>query len=105
MNNKVKIALGLLAAGTLVLVNLKRKRREKLRTFTAPDGNTYQENQIYRTFDDKVYKNGKRLRFNTIEPAQENRSSNNYYEENSINYPKNNQNKNIDYHQKGNRHQ
>lgn len=105
MNNKVKIALGLIATGTLVLINLKRKRRERLKMFTAPDGNTYQENQTYRTFDNQFYKNGKRLRFNKLESEQENHSPANHYEENAVNISKNHQNKNITYHQKGNRHQ
>ncbi|AZA54645.1 hypothetical protein EG348_17400 [Chryseobacterium sp. G0201] len=105
MNNKIKLALGLIATGTLVLLNLKRKRRERLKIFTAPDGNTYKENQTYRTFDNQFYKNGKRLRFNTLEAENENHSSNSYYEENSVNYSNSNQNKNITYHQKGNRHQ
>ncbi|MDQ0594535.1 hypothetical protein QFZ37_002904 [Chryseobacterium ginsenosidimutans] len=106
MNNKVKIALSLIAGGTLILLSLKRKRRQKLKTFIAPDGNSYKENQIYRTFDNSLYKNGKRIHFNKPE-LEENQSSGDYYDGDTGNLLKNklNINKNISYHQKGNRHQ
>ncbi|MCS3869550.1 hypothetical protein J3D55_002466 [Chryseobacterium ginsenosidimutans] len=107
MNNKVKVALAVIAGGTLILAGLRRKKREKLKTFTAPDGNTYKENQIYRTFDNKLYKNGRPIHFETPETEPENHSSNNYYNGNTGNFSKNNlnHNKNASYHQKGSRHQ
>jgi hypothetical protein len=107
MNNKVKVALALIAGGTLVLAGLRRRKREKLKTFTAPDGNKYKENQIYRTFDNRLYKNGKHIHFNTPETEPENHSSGNYYNGNTGNFSKNNisNNKNTSYHQKGSRHQ
>jgi hypothetical protein len=49
MNNKVKIALVILAGSSLILLNLRRRKNIKSKTYTAPDGNTYRENQIYRT--------------------------------------------------------
>ncbi|WP_042722640.1 hypothetical protein [Flavobacterium sp. B17] len=105
MNSKIKIALALIGAGALVAWGIKRKKNGKVKTFTAPDGNTYQENQIYRTFDNKLYKNGKQIHFET--PAMEqNKSSNHAFDEHSNTIPKNYEsvNQNITYHQKGVRH-
>lgn len=105
MNNKVKIALAILAGSSLILLNLRRRKNIKSKTYTAPDGNTYRENQIYRTFDNKLYKNGKQITFDTpqleekVFAADENG-------DNIGNISKNYQtvNKQVDYHQKGNRH-
>jgi len=104
MKNTVKIALGLLAGGSLIFLGLKRKNK-KLKTFTAPDGNTYQENQTYRTFDNQLYKNGKRIRFSTPESEQKSYSSSHYDENNDpISKKYQNVNKDVNYHQKGIRH-
>ncbi|WP_410704532.1 hypothetical protein [Chryseobacterium sp. SIMBA_029] len=44
MNRKVKIAFGLLAGGSLLFLALKKKKK-KVKIFSAPDGNIYGENQ------------------------------------------------------------
>lgn len=107
MNNKVKTALAVIAGGTLILAMVKRRKREKLKTFVAPDGNTYKENQIYRTFDDQIYKNGKKIHFNTLDTEQVNDSSSPYFEKRNENFSTKNQNvnKEVSYHNRGNRHQ
>jgi hypothetical protein len=48
MNSKIKIALALLGTGTLIW-GLRKRKNNQVKTFTAPDGNTYKENQMYRT--------------------------------------------------------
>jgi hypothetical protein len=105
MKNTVKIALGLVAGGSLIFLGLKRKNK-KLKTFTAPDGNTYQENQTYRTFDNQLYKNGKKISFITPESEQKSHLSSNHYDENNDMISKKYQavNKDVNYHQKGIRH-
>ncbi|MCJ8155102.1 hypothetical protein MKJ01_15140 [Chryseobacterium sp. SSA4.19] len=104
MNSKIKIALALLGTGTLIW-GLRKRKNNKLKTFTAPDGNTYKENQMYRTNDNKVFKNGKEMRFTTPIPDSQN-SSANIYNNTAENGSKNYQavNKNVNYHQKGVRH-
>jgi hypothetical protein len=104
MNNKIKVALALIGAGSIVAWGMKRKRNGKLKTYTAPDGNAYQENQIYRTFENKLYKNGKEIHFETPPKEQKSSGNNTFNEVNTI--PKNydNVNQNITYHQKGVRH-
>lgn len=104
MNNKVKIALGLLG-GSLLLLALRRKNK-KLKTFIAPDGNTYKENQMYRTYDDKLYKNGKQIHFSTPETGQPSYTPPIPHDEAKTVIPKNYQsgNKDVTYHQKGIRH-
>jgi len=105
MNNKIKIALALAGAGALIW-QLRRKQNGKKKIFTAPDGNTYKENQLYRTFDNKVYQNGKETRFNTPVTGQQHSSAQQYKDANEYNAGKNYQNinKNLTYHQKGVRH-
>jgi hypothetical protein len=105
MNNKIKIALAIVAGGSLILLNLRRRKRNLSKIYTAPDGNTYRENQIYRTFDHKLYKNGKQISLET--PQVELKA-------NTINAGGNHTadiskklqtvNKEVNYHQKGNRH-
>ncbi|MDQ1162479.1 hypothetical protein QE422_002847 [Chryseobacterium sp. SORGH_AS 447] len=104
MNNKIKVALGLIAGGSLIYFGLKKKNG-KVKTFTAPDGNTYGENQLYRTFDNKLFKNGKEVHFNTPESEGKGTSSS-QYEANNEKLTKNYQagNQNVNYHQKGVRH-
>ena len=105
MNNKIKIALAVMAGGSLILLNQLRKRRKSKR-FTAPDGNSYLKDQIYRTAEGELYKNGKPLHFNTLQSEQDNHQYINY--DNKINdKPKNydaSNIKNVEYHQRGVRH-
>lgn len=105
MNNKIKLALALVGAGTAVAWGINRKKKMQKKTFTAPDGNTYEENKIYRTYDNKLYKNGKEIHFET--PAlEQNASGNHSFDEHAAHLPKNYEaiNKDINYHQKGVRH-
>lgn len=105
MNSKIKVALALIGAGTLVAWRMKRKKNSNLKTFTAPDGNTYKENQLYRTFDNKLYKNGKQIQFET--PVMDQKKTDNHaFDEHSSTIPKNYEsvNQNTTYHQKGVRH-
>jgi len=104
MDNKIKITLGLIAAGSLFYAAF-RKRNNKVKQFTAPDGNMYLENQLYRTYDDKLYKNGKQVRFNTKDMEEKPSTVTNHYDDNQT-IPKNFQlfNKNVSYHQRGIRH-
>lgn len=106
MNSKVKIALALVAGSSLIYLGL-RKKSKKIKTFVAPDGNTYEENQIYRTFENKLFKNGKEFHFTTPEPNQNSYSSTLNSDKKSDNLSKNYQtvNKDVNYHQKGIRHQ
>lgn len=105
MNISMKIGLGLLAGGTLVLAGkLLRKNRNKLKSFTAPDGNSYQEDEMYRTSEGDIFKNGRKMHFETPELlSQANRHIDTY--QNNINrYNANQSVRNADYHHKGVRH-
>nr|WP_314497911.1 hypothetical protein [uncultured Chryseobacterium sp.] len=106
MNSKVKIALALIAGGTAILLNQRRKRlSQKIKMFTAPDGTPYKENQIYRNAEGKAYRNGKVVHFDSLEFADEFHPSNSHHlhdEKFSKNYQAKPQN--VDYHQRGKRH-
>ncbi|MFC3157951.1 hypothetical protein SAMN05443633_104295 [Chryseobacterium arachidis] len=107
MNTKAKIALGILAGGSLLFFGLRRNRRNsrKSKTFTAPDGNTYSENQIYKTFDNKLYKNGKQIHFPIPDTEQISLSEAPYYTANeNISKEYKNSYSGVIYHQKGTRH-
>jgi hypothetical protein len=104
MNNKIKIALGLIAGGALIYLGRRIKNKgSKSKTFTGEDGNTYKENEMYFTSDGKVYKNGKLLHFKTPETNEDTALKTNFKQEK---IPKNYeaQPKNVDYHQRGVRH-
>ncbi|MFC4165536.1 hypothetical protein ACFOWU_17840 [Epilithonimonas zeae] len=105
MNNNVKIALGIIAGGSLVLATQLLKSKKKNKIFTAPDGNSYKENQMYRTAHGEIFQNGKQLHFETPELLAEANQSldSNYGNDKSS---RNNQSipRNINYHQKGVRH-
>lgn len=62
MNNIVKIALALAAGSSLLYLGL-RKKSKKINLYIAPDGNIYKENQIYKSYDNKFYKNGKEFHY------------------------------------------
>lgn len=105
MKNSVKIALGIVAGGVLVFLNQKRKgRNNKNHKFTAPDGNQYGENQMYRTAEGEVFKNGKKIRLETPENIL---STHNHIDASFNNQHLNdhyNSNQQVSYHQKGTRH-
>ncbi|AZB17698.1 hypothetical protein EG352_07910 [Chryseobacterium indologenes] len=62
MNNTVKIALIFITGGYLLYLGSRKKSRKK-KSFIAPDGVTYTEDTIYRSYDNKLYKNGKEIHF------------------------------------------
>lgn len=102
MNNSIKIGLGLLAGGTLVLaVQLLRKNKNKLKSFTALDGNSYQKDKMYRTSEGDIFKNGRKMHFETPELlSQANRHIDTY--QNNINlYNANQSVRNTNYHHRG----
>lgn len=105
MKNSVKIALGIVAGSAVILLAKKRKALfNKNQKFTAPDGNQYGENQMYRTADGEVFKNGKKIRFETPENTSANH---NHVEANFNNQHLNDHytpNQPVSYHQKGTRH-
>lgn len=107
MNNKVKIALALIAGGTAILLNQRRKKiSQKIKTFTAPDGTIYKENQIYRNSEGKAYRNGKVVHFDQLQFESEPHSANPFNHLNADKAAKNYQSQpqSVDYHQKGKRH-
>jgi hypothetical protein len=107
MNNKIKVVLAFLAGGTLLLLNQRRKRlSKKTKTFTAPDGTSYKENQIYRNSEGKAYRNGKVVHFDHLEFENENHSPNSFSHLQDDKLSRNYQAKpqNVDYHQRGKRH-
>lgn len=107
MKNSVKIALGIVTGGVLIFLNQKRKQRKnKGEIFTAPDGNQYKENQMYRTAEGEVFRNGKKMRVQIPLDSSHNQSKvdphfNNQHLNENLNSSKNN----VSYHQKGDRHQ
>ncbi len=105
MRNSVKIGLGLLAGGTAVLANhLIRKNKNKLQSFKAPDGHAYQEGQMYRTAEGDIYKNGRKMNFETPDLlSQANRNIDSYQNQNLLNGATEPY-RNADYHHKGVRH-
>jgi len=103
MNNKLKVALAFAAGGALYFLNKKRRQlNQKSKTFTAPDGNEYRENQTYRTSDGKLFRNGNEISLskpNTDSDSQPIHPQNDHLPHNYQSRPKN-----VEYHQKGNRH-
>lgn len=106
MNNTVKIALALAAGSSLLYLGLRKKTKKK-KLYFAPDGNTYNENQIYRTYDNKLYKNGKEFHYNVPDLSQDlYEASINYNKLSSpIDFSNKPQGKKSYYHHKGLRHQ
>lgn len=66
MKNTIKMALGFAAGGALILLNQLRKRKQKEQNkFMAPDGNKYLKNEMYRSAEGEIFRNGKKLYFET----------------------------------------
>jgi len=103
MNNKVKVALAFIAGGALLLLNQKRRKKNpKKKNFVTPDGNSYIKDQIYRSSDGKLFKNGKPLHVET--PHRKNTPlPTNQHDENVLNHYEAKP-RNVEYHHKGNRH-
>lgn len=102
MNNKIKVALAFVAGGALFLLNKKRRKSLKSKTFTAPDGNEYRENQTYRASDGKIFRNGKEVNVST--PNLDNDSQQIHHQNDHLPHNYQSRPKVVDYHQKGNRH-
>lgn len=108
MKTPEKIALGIAAAvvvGGITVLGFRKKKSPAPKTFTAPDGNTYPENHIYRTFDNQYFKNGKKIKYQTPEQSIEEthghfdagKSPSDFKNHNAPNTP-------VEYHQRGVRH-
>ena len=66
MKNTIKVALGFAAGGALILLNQLRKRKQRQENqFMAPDGNKYSKNEMYRSAEGEIFRNGKKLHFET----------------------------------------
>lgn len=103
MNHKIKIALALITGGTLVYLSRKLKNsKNEPETFTGEDGKVYQKDETDFTADGKMYKNGKEVHFKTPETSE--KTSNQKFQQETIqkNYEAHPQN--VGYHHKGTRH-
>jgi hypothetical protein len=105
MKSGIKIALGVIAGGSLLIAAgiISKPRKNKSQTFTAPDGNTYREDEMYRNSQGEIYQNGKKLHFDTPELL----SQAHHHIDSQLNLKLNNKNfasKQVNYHQKGIRH-
>lgn len=107
MKNSIKIALGIVTGGALVYLAKKRLQGKNTgEVFTAPDGNQYKENQMYRTAEGEVFRNGKKMRVQTPVNSSQNLSKvdskfNSQHLNENFNLPKND----VSYHHRGDRHQ
>ncbi|WP_379965421.1 hypothetical protein [Epilithonimonas sp. UC225_85] len=105
MKNTIKVALGFAAGGALILLNELRKRKKKKENkFMAPDGNKYRKNEMYRSAEGEIFKNGKKLHFETPQHLSD---ANNKIDARFANNGKQNTqapNSNVTYHQRGVRH-
>lgn len=106
MKNTIKVALGFAAGGALILLNQLRKRKQKEQNkFMAPDGNKYLKNEMYRSAEGEIFKNGKKLHFET--PKHLNDANNKIDARLAKNVQFNDQNpnsRNVTYHKRGVRH-
>ncbi|UKB82338.1 hypothetical protein LF887_15135 [Chryseobacterium sp. MEBOG06] len=103
MNKIVKITLAL-AAGSFLLYLDQRKKKKKTKIYLAPDGNTYKENQIYRTYNNRLYRNGKEFHYSLPE-LDDHHYSNTKYSNDHVHIQYKTIQKNTNYHHKGVRHQ
>lgn len=106
MKNTIKVALGFAAGGALILLNqLRKKRKKEQNKFMAPDGNKYLKNEMYRNADGEIFKNGKKLHFET--PQLLVNANNKIDALISKKFQSNDQNasnRNVTYHKRGIRH-
>ena len=106
MKNTRKVALGFAAGGALILLNqLRKKRKKQNEKFTAPDGHKYIKNEMYRNSEGEIFKNGKKLNFETPQHLTD---ANNKIDSriNQNLSPKNQSpvSRNVTYHKTGTRH-
>ena len=106
MKNTIKVALGFAAGGALILLNqLRKKKKKEQNKFMAPDGNKYLKNEMYRNAEGEIFKNGKKLHFET--PKHLTDANNKIDARTSKNFQMNDQNhnnRNVIYHKRGVRH-
>ena len=105
MNNIVKLHW-LLQQEVLLLYMGSGKKGKKSKSISCPDGNTYKENQIYRTYDNKLYKNGKEFHY-PMPKLEDDQSFNKNYSTTTDTIYSNykTDHKSTRYHHKGLRHQ
>lgn len=105
MKNSIKVALGFAVGGGLILLSQLRQRKKKqIEKFTAPDGHQYLKNQMYRTAEGDIFKNGNKMHFETPQHLTD---ANNKIDAHLNNQKINNQNtvsKSVLYHKTGTRH-
>ena len=106
MKNSVKIALGIVTSGVLVYLAKKRfQNKNKEELFIAPDGNKYKANQMYRTAEGEVFRNGKKMRIQTPIDSVKNESLvDSNYNSQHLSENHNLPQQDVSYHQKGKRH-
>ncbi len=104
MKNTMKVALGFALGGSLILLNELRKKKKEY-DFIAPDGNEYQNDEMYRNAEGEIFKNGGKLHFETPNILVEaNDRIGSHLNKNTY---LNNQNpieRNVNYHKRGVRH-
>lgn len=105
MKNSLKVGLGILAGGLILAMNRRKLfRKSKKLIYTAPDGIEYYENQIYRTAEGDLFKNGRLMRVQI--PVSDNEKNSNVKSVHFENLSKNTQliPQEVSYHQRGIRH-
>jgi cytochrome c len=106
MKNTIKVALGFAAGGALILLNELRKRKKMQKNnFVAPDGNEYQKDRMYRNAEGEIFRNGRKLHFETPQHLVEaNHKIDSNLARNSHLNDQNPINRNVNYHKRGVRH-
>ena len=105
MKNIIKVALGFAAGGAFILLNqLRKKKKKQQNKFTAPDGNKYLRTEMYRNAEGEIFKNGKKLNFETPQHLSDanNKIDARFADKGLQNTPI--PNRNVTYHQRGVRH-
>lgn len=106
MNRLGKIALALAAGAAAATIYRRRKRlRNEMEKFTAPDGGKYGKDQTYRSSDGDLYRNGHKLHTDRghIAPHDHHAPDHHQHDESRFNHQQN-VNHNVAYHPRGNRH-
>lgn len=105
MKNTIKVALGFAAGGALILLNQLRKKRQKEQNkFMAPDGNKYLKNEMYRNAEGEIFKNGKKLNFETPKHLSDANNKIDARLSRNVQFNQGSPNRNVTYHKKGIRH-
>ena len=106
MKNTIKVALGFAAGGALILLNqLRKKKQRQDKQFMAPDGNKYLKNEMYRNAEGEIFKNGKKMHFDTPKHLTDANSKIDARLAKNVNVNAQNQiGRNVTYHKRGVRH-